>query len=59
MRSLITSTPEHKYSVEIAITEATMERLEQQAQRLGTTVEQEIETLLEADTLAELGGIQV
>lgn len=59
MHSLITSTPEYKCSVEIAITEATMERLEQQARRLGTTVEQEIETLLEADTLAELEGINV
>ena len=51
------TTTQDKFRVEISLTDATIERLAEKARRLGTTVEQEIETLLEADTLLELGGL--
>ena len=51
------TTTQDKSRVEISLTDATIERLSEQARRLGTTVEQEIETLVEADTLLELGEV--
>lgn len=51
------TTTQYKFRVEISLTDTTIGRLAEQARRLGTTVEQEIETLLEVDTLSELGGL--
>lgn len=46
---------QHKFTVEIELTEETLERLEECAYRNGTTVEMEIEAQLEMDTLTEFG----
>lgn len=47
---------QNKITVEIEISVETMERLEEQAMRNGTTIEMEIESQLEMDTFMEFGG---